>query len=106
MTLLIQRAFLVTLRIGDAAAYRTGEEAADATNRKTATKKGTSGPVTGSKASEVPQGDASAATRAASSTDGQAAHDPRSTKMIIRKFYGKNQYCKKTYNTVGPPTGQ
>jgi hypothetical protein len=41
---------LVTLRIGDAAAYRTGEEAAD---RKTATNKGTSGPVTGSKASEM-----------------------------------------------------
>jgi hypothetical protein len=84
---------LVTLRIGDAAAYRTGEEAAD---RKTATNKGTSGTVTGSKASEVPQGDASAATRAASSTDHKAGHDPRSTKMIIRKFYCKNQYCKKT----------
>jgi hypothetical protein len=67
---------LVTLRIGDVAAYRTGEEAADATYRKTAPKKGTSGPVTGSKASEVPQ------------------------------FYCKNQYCKKTYNPVGPPLGQ
>jgi hypothetical protein len=67
---------LVTLRIGDAAAYRTGEEAAD---RKTATNKGTSGTVAGSNASEVPQGDASAATRTASSTDGQAAQCPRST---------------------------
>jgi hypothetical protein len=37
---------LVTLRIGDAAAYRTGEEPVDAKYRKTATNKGTSGPVT------------------------------------------------------------
>ncbi len=46
---------LVTLRIGDAAAYRTGEEAAD---RKTATNNGTSGTVAGSNASDVPLGDA------------------------------------------------
>jgi hypothetical protein len=65
------------LWIGDAAAHRTGDEAADAAYRKTATNKGTSGTVTGSKASEVPQGDASVANRAASSTDRQTAHDPQ-----------------------------
>ncbi len=91
---------LVTLRIGDAR-QRTEPARRRWTLRavRPLRTKALTEPVTGSKASEVTQGDASAATSAAarptaaSSTDQQAAHDPE--KWSFANFIVKISIVKK-----------